>query len=168
MQRRRDLTSAERLEHALTALVRQVLTVRLDDDGTPVERTAYALLTLLREDGPRRLSTLAEAVRLDRSTVSRQLAALEQRGLVERRPDGHDRRSHLLALTEDGQQILQATRTRRQQWLRDALVAWPEADRARLSELIERLLTDLFPPVASPLHTTGSTPTVTTTHQERP
>lgn len=46
------------------------------------ERTSYALLSSLRADGPQRLSTLAEVVRLDRSTVSRQLAALEQRGLV--------------------------------------------------------------------------------------
>ena len=105
MQRPQD-AAAERLEGALTALVREVLSVHLDDNGTPVERTAYALLASLREDGPQRLSTLAEVVRLDRSTVSRQLATLEQRGLVERRPDGHDRRSHLLALTEDGQQVL--------------------------------------------------------------
>jgi DNA-binding MarR family transcriptional regulator len=167
MQRPQD-AAAERLEGALTALVREVLSVRLDDDGTPVERTAYALLASLREDGPQRLSTLAEVVRLDRSTVSRQLATLEQRGLVERRPDGHDRRSHLLALTEDGQQILQATRARRQRWLRDALVEWPESDRVRLAELLERLADDLFPHVASPFQPAGSAPTATTPNQELP
>lgn len=157
--------AAERLEGALTALVRQVLSVRLDDDGTPVERTSYALLASLREDGPQRLSTLAEVVRLDRSTVSRQLAALEQRGLVERRPDGHDRRSHLLALTEDGQQILQATRARRQRWLRDALVEWSERDRVRLARLLERLAHDLFPDAAAAPAAAGS---ALTHHQEHP
>lgn len=166
MQRAEVETGDERLEGALSALVRQVVSVRLDDDGTPVERTSYALLSSLREDGPQRLSTLAEVVRLDRSTVSRQLAALEQRGLVERRPDGHDRRSHLLALTEDGQQILQATRARRQRWLRDALVEWPERDRVRLAELLERLARDLFPHDPTPFEPAGST--ATTHNQERP
>jgi DNA-binding MarR family transcriptional regulator len=168
MQRTQPDLAAERLEEALTALVREVLSVRLDDAGTPVERTSYALLSSLREDGPQRLSTLAEVVRLDRSTVSRQLTALEQRGLVERRPDGQDRRSHLLALTEDGQQILQATRARRQRWLRDALVEWPEKDRVRLAELLERLARDLFPHGPSPSDLASSAPTATTPKQERP
>lgn len=146
-----DLVAHERLETALTALVRQVLSVRLSDEGAPVERTAYALLACLRDDGPQRLSTLADVVRLDRSTVSRQLASLEHRGLVERRADPDDRRSHLLALTEDGQQVLQSTRARRQQWLRDALAHWSGAEREHLAALLERLAADLFPdPVRGP------------------
>lgn len=145
MQRPDRHASEARLEGALTALVRQALSVRLTDDGVPVERTAYALLASLRDDGPQRLSTLADVVRLDRSTVSRQLTTLEQRGLVERRPDGQDRRSHLLALTEDGQYVLQTTRAGRQQWLRDALAHWDADDRSRLAALLERLAADLSP-----------------------
>jgi DNA-binding MarR family transcriptional regulator len=166
----------ERLERVLTGLVRRVVSVRLSDDGAPVERTGYALLASLRDDGPQRLSVLADVVRLDRSTVSRQLAALEHRGLVERRPDGRDRRSHLLALTEDGQRILQVTRARRQQWLREALAGWPESDRAQLAQLLERLARDLFPdaatdvapPVPALTSTSSSTLRPTADQQERP
>ena len=151
--------SGERLERVLTGLVRHVVSVRLSDDG-----------------GPQRLSALAEVVRLDRSTVSRQLAALEHRGLVERRPDSRDRRSHLLALTEDGQRILQTTRARRQHWLREALASWPEADRARLAELLERLARDLSAdapigraaPVPALTSATASSANSTVREQERP
>ena len=168
--------SGERLERVLTGLVLHVVSVRLSDDGAPVERTAYALLASLRDDGPQRLSALAEVVRLDRSTVSRQLAALEHRGLVERRPDSRDRRSHLLALTEDGQRILQTTRARRQHWLREALASWPEADRARLAELLERLARDLSAdapigraaPVPALTSATASSANSTVREQERP
>jgi DNA-binding MarR family transcriptional regulator len=134
-----------RLEQALSALLRRGLSVRLADDATPVERTGYALLADLHDHGPQRLSDVACAVRLEKSTVSRQVAGLEERGLVERRPDLADRRAHLLALTEDGQRVVQTTRARRQQWLREALAGWSVHDRATLAQLLERLVDDLFP-----------------------
>lgn len=134
-----------RLERALSVLLRRALSVRLADDSSPVERTGYALLADLHDHGPQRLSDLAHSVRLEKSSVSRQLAGLEERGLVERRQDLADRRAHLLALTEDGQRIVQTTRARRQQWLREALGGWPVQDRLVLAELLERLVDDLFP-----------------------
>lgn len=151
-----------RLERALSALLRRGLSVRLADDATPVERTGYALLAGLHDEGPQRLSDLAHTVRLEKSSVSRQLALLEERGLVERRPDASDRRAHLLALTEDGQRVVQTTRARRQQWLRESLAGWPAQDRARLAELLERLVDDLFP--AAPARSTA----VRTRHLEIP
>src|ERR1700709_2706144 len=61
-----------------------------------VERAAFILLVPLVKDGPRRLSTLADAVHSDVSTVSRQVAQLVKLGLVVRQPDPSDGRASLL------------------------------------------------------------------------
>ena len=43
--------------------------------------------------------------RMDKVTVSRAAIALTERGIVQRLPHAQDRRSHLLALTEEGQRL---------------------------------------------------------------
>jgi len=45
---------------------------------------------------------------MHKSTVSRAVAALEQRGLIVRRPNQDDRREELLALTHEGREIYEA------------------------------------------------------------
>jgi DNA-binding MarR family transcriptional regulator len=49
--------------------------------------------------------------------MTRIVNGLEERGLVTRQPDPHDRRSARVSLTESGRQILLANRRRRDQWL---------------------------------------------------
>ena len=48
------------------------------------------------------------ATRMDKVTVSRAAIALVDRGLLERQPNPDDRRSHLLALSRDGEAIYAA------------------------------------------------------------
>lgn len=45
------------------------------------------------------------ATRMDKVTVSRAAAALVERGLIERRPNANDQRSHMLTLTEAGRTL---------------------------------------------------------------
>ncbi|HZW47123.1 MAG TPA: MarR family winged helix-turn-helix transcriptional regulator [Microvirga sp.] len=45
---------------------------------------------------------------MHKSTVSRAVASLEQRGLIARRPNEDDRREELLELTEEGREIYEA------------------------------------------------------------
>jgi DNA-binding MarR family transcriptional regulator len=68
--------------------------------GVPtLERPALMLLYGLGEHGPIRPSLLADHLHLDLSTVSRQLAALEAQGWVDRKRDADDRRAFLVAIT---------------------------------------------------------------------
>ncbi|MEU1406701.1 MarR family winged helix-turn-helix transcriptional regulator [Streptomyces sp. NPDC005728] len=74
---------------------------------------SYTLLGHLEECGGCRATDLAAHYALDKSTVSRQVAALERAGLIERRLDAEDHRVQVLHLTEAGQEILaQVTRSR--------------------------------------------------------
>jgi DNA-binding MarR family transcriptional regulator len=59
-----------------------------------------ALLYLI--DGPQSLTALAEAVQVDAPYATLIVDNLEERGLVERRPDPADRRRKLVALTPVG------------------------------------------------------------------
>ncbi|MFG2958988.1 MarR family winged helix-turn-helix transcriptional regulator [Streptomyces sp. NPDC048291] len=99
---------------------------------------SYTLLGHLEERGGCRATDLAAHYALDKSTVSRQVAALERAGLVERRLDPEDHRVQVLHLTEAGEEILaQVTRSRRAAF-QERLADWPEADLVRFAGYLER------------------------------
>jgi DNA-binding MarR family transcriptional regulator len=103
----------------------------------------WAMLVPLARDGDQRCSALAAQVGVDVSVASRQLAVLARLGYVERRPDPDDGRATLLRLTDAGGAALAAARALRADWSLTALSGWEEADACLLSDLLERLVTDL-------------------------
>ena len=70
---------------------------------------AYALDILLSRDG-QRLSGLAEALQLDKSTASRIVAGMKRRGLVEWSRPEHDRRAMWIVATAEGKRRLMRLR----------------------------------------------------------
>jgi MarR family transcriptional regulator, 2-MHQ and catechol-resistance regulon repressor len=64
----------------------------------------YALETLVQQ-GPMRLSALAERLFLDKSTTSRVVSTLVRKGYVEQRPDVNDGRATTLHATRSGQRL---------------------------------------------------------------
>lgn len=99
---------------------------------------SYTLLGHLEERGGCRATDLAAHYALDKSTVSRQVAALERAGLIERRLDPEDHRVQVLHLTDAGQDILaQVTRSRRTAF-QERLADWPEEDLVRFAAYLER------------------------------
>ncbi|SOD94506.1 MarR family winged helix-turn-helix transcriptional regulator [Blastococcus haudaquaticus] len=103
----------------------------------------WALMLPLEQEGAQRLSALAARAGIDVSVASRQVAALERAGHVERRPDPHDGRACLLSLTSTGREAMAATRALRQEWALGALAGWDEDDARTLSDLLDRLVADL-------------------------
>ncbi|WP_030804081.1 MarR family winged helix-turn-helix transcriptional regulator [Streptomyces sp. NRRL F-2799] len=99
---------------------------------------SYTLLGHLEERGGCRATDLASYYALDKSTVSRQVGALERAGLIERRLAPEDARVQVLHLTEAGEEILaQVTRSRRAAF-RERLADWPEDDLVRFAAYLER------------------------------
>jgi DNA-binding MarR family transcriptional regulator len=103
----------------------------------------WAMLVPLERDGDQRCSALALQVGVDVSVASRQIAVLERLGYVERRPDPQDGRASLLSLTDAGAAALTAARALRADWSLTALATWDETDARLLSDLLDRLVTDL-------------------------
>src|SRR5699024_12811306 len=75
--------SVQALEHEFAFLVRRLEAVRLKFDFG-LERAHYLLLLLLEERNEQSIGCLAERVNLDASTVTRQIAAMQRCGLVEK------------------------------------------------------------------------------------
>lgn len=67
-----------------------------------------AVLAALDELGPAAQRSLADGLRIDAADMARLLDRLDQRGLVERRRDGEDRRRLLASLTRKGRAALRA------------------------------------------------------------
>lgn len=127
------------IERELTTLIRRALRFRVDDvRGHHLERPSYSILAKIYDDAPQRFGALASAFGLDPSTITRQVRALEQDGLVRRATDPADRRAYLLELTDEGRTTLELVRGERRRVLRSLLGTWPEADLAAFGTLLER------------------------------
>ncbi|CAA9291971.1 MAG: hypothetical protein AVDCRST_MAG41-4440 [uncultured Corynebacteriales bacterium] len=145
-----------RLMHPLKAAVR---------DGAPGgghDRSAVLLLFPLMH-GPCRPGALAELSHADPSTISRQVAELVRRGLVERQPDPADGRASLLAVTEAGREVCERVRTLRRELLAAAVAGWSDEELAGLACSLARFNDALATAYGPP---PGRTATATTTDQD--
>jgi DNA-binding MarR family transcriptional regulator len=125
----------EPLVDQVTRLVRIMHAWKVASINASPERAANALLFPLSL-GPKRSSELAEAVHSDPSTISRHIASLVERGLVERIPDPADRRAAVLAITDQGQSLLVELKQKRCEKAAEALSDWtPRA----MTDTAERL-----------------------------
>jgi DNA-binding MarR family transcriptional regulator len=116
------------------------------------------MLVPLQRDGDQRCSALALQVGVDVSVASRQLAVLERLGYVQRRPDPQDGRASLLSLTLAGGQALAAARELRAEWALTALAGWDESEAGLLSDLLDRLVTDLDVAAVHPMSARSAVP----------
>lgn len=87
----------------------RVVTQLYDDllRPTGLRTTQFTLLALLRGRGPMSINGLAEAAVTDRTTLTRNLALLQERGLVRIQP-GEDARVRVVDLTVAGDKALSA------------------------------------------------------------
>lgn len=108
-----------------------------------VDPSGAAVLSRLDELGPVRLSTLAGALCLDVSTVSRQVPVLERHGWVARERDPEDQRAQLLELTAAGRQVLADVRRSRLDVLRRLLPEWTEAELESFARQLRRFNDDV-------------------------
>ena len=99
---------------------------------TGLRGTQFTLLTALTVGGEMPLTRLAEALSLDRTTLTRNLAPLERQGLVASLPSA-DGRVRRVALTARGQEVLE--------W---ALPRWETAQRRVVEALGERKWKELM------------------------
>ena len=104
-----------------------------------LESAAYGLLARLEESGRMRATDLAAYVGVGKATMSRQLRALEELGLVYREPDPADGRAWLIQLTDLGRARFSSVRdARRARYVRE-MKNWDRREVAELARLLRQL-----------------------------
>ena len=133
-----DIAAALRVSVGM--LLRRLRQVRPDDELTLPESSALARLD---RTGPATPGALAKVEQISPQSMGATLAALEARGLIERRPDPGDGRRVVLSVTEAGLELLRNKRGARTEQLAQALSAGFTAAELRqlaaAAPLLERL-----------------------------
>ncbi|HTU80247.1 MAG TPA: MarR family transcriptional regulator [Solirubrobacteraceae bacterium] len=117
--------------------------LRLERPERSVASAELSVLGLLHRKGPMSAGELARAERVQPQTLTRTLAALEQRGEIDRHPDPADRRRSVLSISQSGEAILHADVAQRDSWLALAMAEQLSPAETQLlmlaGELMERL-----------------------------
>jgi DNA-binding MarR family transcriptional regulator len=109
---------------------------RLYDDtmvSSGLKVTQLPILVGLGSAGDLPVSALAEALGLDRTTLTRNLKVLERRGLVSFAVDDEDARVRLVSLTEEGSRVLVS-----------ALARWQEVQESVQAQFGDQRLRTLY------------------------
>gem|GEM_PF-299146 len=110
-----------------------------------VSMWGYVVLTALAEQSVRTQAALAQSIGADKSRIIGVLDELQERGLIQRRPDPADRRVHLLSLTEAGSRLRESAREAIQRQEEERVLSvLPDADRAAFIRAL-RILSELPP-----------------------
>jgi DNA-binding MarR family transcriptional regulator len=96
-------------------------------------------LSVLHRHGDLRPGELAEHLHVAARSATEVVDDLAERGLVERRPDPHDRRATLVHLTGEGSRVAGALTAARTAQAEGLFAVLPPADRAHLARILARL-----------------------------
>lgn len=123
---------------ALVGVLPTLLRVKRSVVGTSGSE-GVAVLDAVRHFRRPRVSEVADHLALDVSTVSRQVAHLRQRGLLNACPDPQDGRSLRLTVTPAGMDALRHYRHELVDRLVERFADWEDADVDSLTALLARL-----------------------------
>jgi DNA-binding MarR family transcriptional regulator len=126
----------------LSAIWLLLRTISLTDFGgldPPLASREFAALHLLQTTGPIRVIDIGELLRMDKSTTSRVVRAMLDRGLLDRARHPTDGRAFLVELTAAGREVVGAAVTTRELTLVTVLAQWDEQARSALLEALLRL-----------------------------
>ncbi|GAA1764107.1 MULTISPECIES: MarR family transcriptional regulator [Streptomonospora] len=138
-QTRTDAGLASVLSVTVGRLARRLRAQRLDASLSLGQNAA--LFTLARH-GEMTPGELAEHEKVQPPSMTRIVAALEERGLVRRTKHPEDQRRQLVDLTEEGREMVRADRRRRQAWMAQRLKELTPQEKdtlRRAAEIMDRL-----------------------------
>jgi DNA-binding MarR family transcriptional regulator len=121
------------------ALLRVARRLRAEKSDQELSDSQFSVLAVLERRGPLTPRALAELERVQPPSMTRTLAGLLERGLVDRIADPADRRQAFIQLTAPGTDAVSATRKQRDVWLGRRLADLEPKERAVLAEAAEIL-----------------------------
>jgi DNA-binding MarR family transcriptional regulator len=133
-------TAVTDFAQAIGLLVRRARTAAASHE---LSWTESAVMAHLAKDGPATTADLARAEGMKPQSMGTTIAALEEMGMVERRPHPTDGRQIKIVLTEKGVAVRKSAREAKRTWLAQAIARLDEPERETLfaaGEIIRRLV----------------------------
>jgi DNA-binding MarR family transcriptional regulator len=112
----------------------------LREAGVSLDRALFPLLGRIGRKGPIGVVELADLAGRDHSVVSRQVAKLENMGLIERRAGATDKRVREAAVTEKGQALVAALDAARQRLVGPMMADWSDQELKDLARLLRKFV----------------------------
>ena len=128
------------LIQAVGLLVRRVRTAAASHE---LSLTESAVMARLAKSGPATIADLARAESMKPQSMGTTVAALEEMGMLERKPHPTDGRQVNIELTAKGAAVRKSTRDAKRAWLTHAVAQLNERERKTLfaaGEIIKRLV----------------------------
>lgn len=104
-----------------------------------LDRSTISILDVVGRLGPMRMSTVADAIGLDRSTVSRLVATRIKDGYLQRTGDASDARASIISLTDKGKTARQRLSRAWQGIAVDLVADWSVEDQREAARLLTAL-----------------------------
>ncbi|MDV6034427.1 MAG: MarR family transcriptional regulator [Phycisphaera sp. RhM] len=155
------LTHEDQIVAAIRQIIRAVdLHSRKLVNGHGFTGPQLAVLQEAQRLGSASPKAIARAVHLSQATVSGILQRLERRELILRKPSANDKRSVMIEISPQGEQVLQDSPSLLQDRFRDALSSLEEWERLQILSTLQRVasLMDAEHLEASPHLTPGEIP----------
>src|SRR6201999_2568549 len=111
-------------------------TALLQEAGVSLDRALFPLLIVVERKGPVGVVELGEFVGRDYTTVSRQVAKLDSRGLITRRPSTIDSRVREAVITAKGREVTSAIDAARERIANTLFAKWSKRDLQELARLM--------------------------------
>jgi DNA-binding MarR family transcriptional regulator len=129
--------AVDTIQRELTAFARRARG-RAAELHPELSLVAYSILDLILERDGCLATDLAEQFLLDKSTVSRQVGALEKLGYLERAVDPDNRRNHVLHATPAGRTVAREAERRRRDAFQARFADWTDEDVAAMAGYLTR------------------------------
>lgn len=125
-------------------LLKRELNEEFKREGIDVMAEQWALLLRLQEQADMNQLELARATSRDNASVTRSLAVLEKKQLIQRRQADQDRRDKYLALTPAGQELVPRMVLCAQRVLEKASRGMTAKEMTTLNQLVQKMTDNLI------------------------
>lgn len=116
----------------------------IKESSIQLDRALFPLLIQIGRFGPLGVVELADRAGRDYTTVSRQVAKLEELGLAQRQKNARDKRINEAVITAAGKAMTDKIDAARTQIYQQLFADWPAEERAELTRLLQRFVGDFM------------------------
>ncbi len=123
----------------LSKLGREFVRDQVRDTG--LSDTEHAICTFLCFHENISQDFISETLLFDKTTVAKALAALESKGLIERRQNEQNRRKNVIRISESGRLCVAESVDIYDKWLDDVCSCLNESEQQQLNDYFDRIMT---------------------------